>query len=62
MKSLIHSTNLCFVFGFPYNPEIFHLKIPYQQPPAPASIFRLSFPIIFPIWDPNLAHTLSMNV
>lgn len=42
---------------------LFHIRthLPPQQPLALASVFRLSFPILFPIWDPNAAHTSSVN-
>lgn len=38
-----------------------HMNISPQQPLAPTSVFRLSFPILFPIGDPVAAHTSSVN-
>lgn len=38
-----------------------HMNTSPQQPLAPASVFRLSFRILFPIGDPVAAHTSSVN-
>lgn len=38
-----------------------HRNVAPPQPLAPASVFGLSFPILFPICDPIAAHTSSVN-